>query len=152
MNPQAAQIYFRTKIFTATPEQLQMMLYDGAIRFGQTAREALLKKNYEKSYQSLNRVQKIIVELLGGLRPEISPDLCGKLAALYKYAYRKIAEANITHDLECLDEGLKVLEFQRETWSMLMDQLGRAKAAEAAQKLNVPSPDARMEASISMQG
>jgi len=152
MNPQAAQTYFRTKIFTATPEQLQMMLYDGALRFGQTAREALERKDYETSFQNLVRVQKIVIELINGLRPEIAPDLCKKLSALYRYAYRKIAESNITHNLESLDEGLRILRYQRETWSMLMDQLVKAKAADAAMKLNVPSPDARMEASISMQG
>ena len=32
-NPQAAQQYLRTKVLTATPEQLQLMLYDGALRF-----------------------------------------------------------------------------------------------------------------------
>jgi len=37
-NPQAAQNYLKTKVFTATPEQLQLMLYDGAIRFGEQAR------------------------------------------------------------------------------------------------------------------
>lgn len=34
-----------TRVFTATPEQLQMMLYDGAIRFAEQARPALEKKD-----------------------------------------------------------------------------------------------------------
>jgi len=62
MNPQAAQNYLRTRVMTATPEQLQMMLYDGAIRFAEQARVALQERNFEKSYNSISRVQKILVE------------------------------------------------------------------------------------------
>ena len=51
-----------------------------------------------------------------------------------------------------LDEAVKILRYQRETWQMLLQQLGRQKAAEAARKLDIPGPSARMEASISMQG
>ena len=39
MNPKAAQQYFRTKVLTATPEQLQLMLFDGALRFGEQAKK-----------------------------------------------------------------------------------------------------------------
>ena len=59
-NPQAAQTYLRTKVMTATPEQLQMMLYDGALRFGEQARVALQAKDYEKSYTAISKVQKIL--------------------------------------------------------------------------------------------
>ena len=41
MNPNAAQNYLRMRVMTATPEQLQMMLYDGAIRFAEQGRAAL---------------------------------------------------------------------------------------------------------------
>ena len=68
MNPQAAQNYLRTKVLTATPEQLQLMLYDGAIRFGEQARAALNEKNYEQSYNLISRMQKIITELSCSLR------------------------------------------------------------------------------------
>ena len=63
MNPQAAQQaqnYLRTRVMTATPEQLQMMLYDGAIRFAEQAKAALVAEDFEKSYQSIARVQKSV--------------------------------------------------------------------------------------------
>jgi flagellar protein FliS len=152
MNPQAAQNYLRTKVLTATPEQLQLMLYDGAIRFGDQARAALLAKNYEQSYNLISRVQKIITEMSCTLKHDVYPELCSKLAALYTYAYKKLIDANIEHKVEPLDEALEVLRYQRETWVMLLDQLGKQKAAAAATKLEMPAPDERMEASISMQG
>lgn len=152
MNPQAAQSYLRTKILTATPEQLQLMLYDGAIRFGEQARQALVQKNYEQSYNLISRVQKILTEMSCTLKHDVSPDLCGKLAALYNFAYRKLIEANIDHRVEPIDEALEVLRYQRETWVLLLSQLGKQKAAVAASRLDMPAPDERMEASISMQG
>jgi flagellar secretion chaperone FliS len=148
MNQQAAQNYLKTKIFTATPEQLQLMLYDGAIRFGEQARVALEAKNFEQSYNMISRVQKIITEMTGSLKHEVAPDLCTKLAALYNYVYRKLVEANVDHTIASLDEALSILRYQRETWTMLLDQLGKTKAAAAAKRLDMPEPDARMEASI----
>src|SRR5215217_1507036 len=139
MNQQAAQNYLRTKVFTATPEQLQMMLYDGALRFGEQAKVALEARNFEQSYTMISRVQKIITEMSSSLKHDVAPELCGKLAALYNYAYRKLVEANIEHKVESMVEALNVLRYQRETWAMLLQQIGQ-KAAAAATKLDMPGP------------
>lgn len=152
MNGQAANSYLRTKVMTATPEQLQMMLYDGALRFCEQARQAMEKKEWEQSYNHITRVQRILVEMLSSLKHDVSPDLCGKLSALYNYAYRKLIEANLQREFGPLDEAVKVLKFQRETWALLMDKLGKEKAGKAAMKLDMPAPNERMEASISVQG
>jgi flagellar protein FliS len=148
MNPQGAQNYLRTKVFTATPEQLQLMLYDGALRFGEQGRLALEQKNYEQSYNMISRVQKIITEMHASLKPTVAPELCQKMSALYNYIYRKLVEANLDHTIAALDEAMGILRYQRETWMMLMEQLGKTKAAAAATTLDMPAPDARMEASI----
>jgi flagellar protein FliS len=152
MNPQAAQNYLKTRVLTATPEQLQMMLYDGAIRFCEQARPAIEKKDWETTYVSLTRAQKIITELINSLRHDVQPDLCGRLASLYTYIYKKLVEACAQHKLDALDESLRLLRYQRETWAMLMDQIGKQKAATAARAVPFPAPSARMEASISVQG
>ena len=152
MNANVAQNYLRTKVLTATPEQLQLMLYDGALRFGEQARVALQERRFEDSYKLISRTQKIITELSITLKHDVSPELCSKLAALYTFVYKKLIEANIDHEVSAMDEALSILRYQRETWAMLLDQLGKKKAAAAAQRLDMPAPDARMEASISMQG
>ena len=128
------------------------MLYDGAIRFAEKGRLALLAKNFEGSYTSLQRAQNILIELTSTLRHSIYPDLCGKLASLYNFSYRKLVQASATRNSDLVDEALQILRHQRETWALLLDQLGKAKAAAAAGNLDVPAPDARMEMSISMQG
>ena len=90
--------------------------------------------------------------MTSSLKHDVSPQLCGKLASLYNYVYRKLIEANIEHTLEPLDEALDLLRYQRETWVLLLDQLGKSKAAAVAKTIDMPAPDASMEASISMQG
>jgi flagellar protein FliS len=152
MDPKGAQHYLRTKVLTATAEQLQLMLYDGAIRFAEQARPALAKKQFEQSFGLINRCQKIVTQLLTTLRPDLSPDLCKKLSALYNYTYRKLFDANVNHNIESLDEAIRILRYQRETWVMLMDVLAKQKAGAMAQTLDLPGPDPRMEARISMQG
>ncbi|HEY2587609.1 MAG TPA: flagellar export chaperone FliS [Tepidisphaeraceae bacterium] len=152
MNPQAAQSYLKTRVLTATPEQLQMMLYDGAIRFCEQARPAIERKDWETTYTSLSGAQRIVNELITSLRRDLQPELCEQLAALYTYIYRKLVEACAQHKLDSLDEALRQLRFQRETWAMLMEQLGKQKAATAARAVPFSAPSARMEASISIQG
>jgi len=152
MTAQAANQYLRTKVLTATPEQLQMMLFDGALLFSEQARTALVAKNFEQSYNLISRVQKILLELSCSLKHDVLPDLCRKLAALYNFAYRKMVEANVRHDLASLDQAFSILQYQRETWAMLLDHLGKQKAAVVAKNLDVPEPNAKMEASISLQG
>lgn len=150
MNPQAAANYLRTKVFTATPEQLQLMLYDGAIRFAEQGKVALQQKNFEASFNALSRAQKIIAELQCGLRPDLAPELCGKLSALYTFVFRKLVEANIEHKAEAVDDALNILRYQRETWVMLLDQLGKTKAGRAATTIDMPAPSEQMEARIRM--
>ncbi len=65
MNPQGAQHYLRTRVLTATPERLQLMLYDGAIRFAEQGKAALARSDFEASHLSLTRAQKVIAELSG---------------------------------------------------------------------------------------
>ena len=148
MTNQAANQYLRAKVLTATPEQLQLMLYDGAIRFAEQGKLALQKKDFEASFNGISRAQKIIAELSGSLKHDLAPELCGKLASLYSFVYRKLIEANIDHKIGSLDEALNILRFQRETWAMLLDQLGKKKAAAAATKIEMPTPNSRMEASF----
>ena len=149
-NPAQANSYLRTKVLTATPEQLQLMLYDGAIRFSEQAKIALQQKNYEQSHNLLTRTQKIIAEMSSSLKHDVAPELCGKLASIYNFIFRKLVEANIEHTVDALDEALGLLRYQRETWMLLLNQLGQQKAAVVAKGLDMPAPDARMEAKISM--
>lgn len=124
MSTHASNEYLRNAVLTARPEQLQMMLYDGAIRFGHQAREALLKNDIETACEKLIRVQKIVTEMQNGLRPEINAELCEQLSGLYHFIYQRLLDANLHRDVKALDEAMQILEHQRETWRILLDRIG----------------------------
>lgn len=116
------QAYLRNQVFSASPGQLRLMLYDGALRFCRKARNALEKKRYEDSYTAIVRAQKIVLELSTSLKHDTSPDICGKLASLYNYIYRKLIEASTERNIDALDDAMQHLQYDRETWMLLMQK------------------------------
>jgi flagellar protein FliS len=126
-----SQEYLKTKVMTASPEMLTLMLWDGAIRFAEQGKEAIVRKEIEASYNALLRSQKIVMELSNGLRHNVDPDLCGKLAALYNFIYMRLVDANLKKNPALVDDALEIMRHQRETWVMLMDKLSQEKAQQA---------------------
>lgn len=122
-----SQEYLKTKVMTASPEMLTLMLWDGAIRFAEQGKDAIQRKDIEGSYKALLRSQRIITELTSNLKHEVAPELCGKLAALYNFMYRRLVDANLTKNVQLVDDALEIMKHQRETWSMLIEKLTKEK-------------------------
>ena len=140
-----ANNYLRAKVMTATPEQLQMMLYDGAVRFAEQGRAAIERRDREAAYTALGKSQKIILELQGSLKRSVNPELCDKLIGLYNFIYLRLVDAGMRHEVGPADEALRILRYQRETWALLLDQLSKQKAGAAAMKMAFPDPSGKME-------
>lgn len=145
MNAKQPNPYLRTQILTATPEELRLMLYDGALKFCRQARQHLEEKNFEGSYNCLMRAQKIVLELSTSLNHRVAPELCKKLSALYTYIYRLLVDANMTRSGKAIDQAVRLLEFEKDTWQMLMRKLspdgpgGEDPALSAAQQTAIAS-------------
>lgn len=99
------------------------MLYEGAIKFCHQGLVAMKAKEWENSYNALMRAQKIVLELSTSLNHEIAPDLCNKLSALYTFIYRRLVDANVEHQTAPIEEAIKLLEYEKETWQLLMNKL-----------------------------
>ena len=141
------QEYLKTKVMTASPEMLTLMLWDGAIRFAEQGKEAILKKEIESAYKALTRAQQIVMELNSSLKHSVNPDLCGQLASLYTFIYRRLVDANLKKESQLVDDALEIMRHQRETWSMLIDKLAKERAAEA-QATVIANADAVASADI----
>ena len=135
-NP-AANSYLKTKILTASPQELRLMLYEGAIKFCHQAQQAVTDKNIEESYNCLMRAQKIVLELSTSLNHEVAPELCERLSALYTYIYRLLVDANLQKQVGPIDEAQQLLEYERETWKMLLEKVAR----ESTQDGDTDPPD-----------
>ena len=127
---------------TASPAELRLLLFDGAIKFGDQAREALLRADYEELFDAITKCQNIVMELINALRHEVSPALCQKLSALYTFVYGRMVRGSTERNVEFLDEGLELLRYERETWMMLMEKLGDGDATSSARSAPASPSDA----------
>jgi flagellar protein FliS len=140
MNQPNVNPYLRTKVMTASPEQLRLMLYDGAIKFCRQAHDAVGRHDLEGMYNALIRAQKIVMELNTSLDHDVDPDLCTRLGALYMYMYRRLVDANLERDNTPITEVIDLLEYERETWLMVMK-----KVQEEQDVPNVPAAAAQRD-------
>lgn len=116
-NPYAQQ-YNRNKILTASPAELTLMLYDGAIKFCNIAIMGVEQKDISKAHNNIMKVEKIIEEfqLTLNFKYEIANDFNN----VYNYLMKRLREANMTKDKEILEEVLEHLHTMRDTWKEVM--------------------------------
>lgn len=110
--------YRENSIFTASPEELTLMLYNGLIKFLMLAQSSIDKNNFEKSNESIIRAQDIIREFQCTL--DMRYDLSQGLMMIYDYMFRRLIDANVKKDKEILEEVLGFARELRDTWAQAM--------------------------------
>lgn len=119
--------YLRDAVLTASPEQLQLMLYDGCIRFSLQARDALIGKKFEIAFEKLTKAQHIILEMKSGLNFDVNRELCERVASVYGFLYNKLVDACIQQDCQSIDDAVRILRIERETWQILVDKVNKVR-------------------------
>ncbi|HYE02406.1 MAG TPA: flagellar export chaperone FliS [Phycisphaerales bacterium] len=123
--------YLRTKVLTASPQELRMLLLDGALKFARQGREGLAADNPEQSFLGFSQCRNILVELINSMRPDVNPELCGRVGSLYTYLYTRLLTANLERDTAAADEVIELLEYECQTWRMLCAQIETERSAAA---------------------
>jgi flagellar protein FliS len=123
-----ARQYLRTQVMTASPGRLVVLLYDGAIRFMKKGLEEIRAGKIEASLESINRAERIILELLCSLDPEADKEFCSRLSGLYVYIYQRLVHANIKKTSEPVEEALRLVESLRDAWSEAVAKEGAARS------------------------
>ena len=144
--------YLETKVMTASPEQLQLMLYDGAIRFCEQAREAIGAKEIEKGFTLISKAETIVMELSNSMRDDIAPETCANMRRLYLFCYDRLVQANLKRNAEPLQEAIVVLHELRETWLLLMEKLNDEREGTEQGKPQDDAVAEQMGATISFEG
>ena len=117
MNPYASpQAYRESSVLTATPEQLVVMLYDGAGRFLRQAEAALGEGAWEHAHDRLQRGEAIVDELLATLDMD-QGQIAERLQAIYIYCKRCLREARKDRESEKIRLVIRLLGELREAWS-----------------------------------
>ena len=115
-NPYAA--YTNSKIMTASPAELTLMLYDGDIKFCNIAIMGIEEKNIEKAHNNIIKVENIINEFRYTLDHKYP--VAKDFERVYLYLLRRLHEANVKKDAAILEEVLRHLRTMRDTWKEVM--------------------------------
>jgi flagellar protein FliS len=115
---QGYAVYANNKVMTASPAELTLMLYEGAIKFTNIAIQGVEENNIEKAHNNIIKTQNIIEEFQATLdhRYPVAKDF----DEVYNYLMRRLREANVKKDKEILEEVLKHLRTMRDTWKEVM--------------------------------
>ena len=110
--------YANSKIMTASPAELTLMLYEGAIKFCNIAIRAVEEKDVPKAHENIMKVENIISEFQATLNHKYP--VAKDFDEVYTYLKRRLLEANLKKDKEILEEVLKHLRTMRDTWKEVM--------------------------------
>jgi flagellar secretion chaperone FliS len=118
-----ADQYLETQVLTAPPEQLHMLVVDGALRFARLGMQSINEQDYDIAHESLSRSREFVNELIVGLSPEGEEDLTDNLRALFRFVHRSLIEADSNRDATSAEAAIDILEQHRQTWKELLDKL-----------------------------
>lgn len=122
MNPYSKDLinqYKKTQVSTADRGQLVVMLYEGAIRFINTAIDKMHFSTYDLVNTNLQKAMEIISELRASLDHKAGGELAGRLESIYVFLNGRIQEANIQKSAAILKEVRGLLEELLAAWKTI---------------------------------
>lgn len=129
-----ADQYKNQQILNATPAQQVVMLYDGALKFCQQAKEAIAKGDIQARHNANKRAMEIVSYMLDILDIEKGGDVARRLQLIYAFLLRRLLEVDFRNDPRICDEVAEHLRILRASW----EKLGQGEAAKAAAKPGAP--------------
>jgi len=114
----AYNAYQQNSVTTASPGELTLMLYNGALKFLNKASQAIVDKNISDKNINLQKAQAIINELNVTLNMDYP--ISKQLYALYDYMNRRLIEANIKNDIAIVEEIIGLTTEFRDTWKQVI--------------------------------
>ncbi len=116
--PSAYAQYNNNKVLTASPAELTLMLYEGAIKFCNIAEMAIDHKDIQKAHDNIIKTQRIIDYLRRTL--DMNYEVAKDFDRIYEYLSRRLLEANVKKDKEILEEVNTHLRSVRDNWKEVM--------------------------------
>lgn len=117
--PSAYAQYNNSKILTASPAELTLMLYEGAIKFCNIAIVAIDQKDVEKAHNNIVKTERIIDYFRQTL--DMNYEVAQDFERVYSYIGQRLTQANIKKDREILEEVNQHLRAMRDTWKQVME-------------------------------
>jgi len=124
MNYNSLKAYQKAQV-TTSREDLLIMLFDGAIKFCESAKQAIDSGDIKKKGKKITEAVAIVHELMNTLNYKVDPDLCANLESLYLFISDELSLGNLHNDKTKLDNSVSILKTLRD---------GFKEAAEAVKK------------------
>ena len=116
--------YNQSKILTASPAEITLMLYEGAIKFCNIAIMGIEQGDIQKAHTNIMKTQSIVEEFRDTLDHKYP--VAEEFDKVYVYILRRLLEANIRKDKEILEEVNEHLRSMRDTWKEVMKKAHKA--------------------------
>ena len=116
--PNAFAQYKNSKVLTASPAELTLMLYEGAIKFCNIAITAIEGKEIQKAHINIIKAQKIVEHLQVTL--DMKYPVAKDFDRIYNYLLERLVDANIKKDKAVMMEVRDHLNNVRDTWKEVM--------------------------------
>ncbi len=116
--PNAYAQYNNNKVLTASPAELTLMLYEGAIKFCNIAEAAVEQNDIQKAHTNIIKVQHIIDYLRQTL--DMKYPVAQDFERIYVYLSERLVVANMKKDKAILEEVNGHLHSVRDTWKEVM--------------------------------
>lgn len=131
--------YLHNQVKTASPEQILLILYDGAIRFTRQAIAGILANKSAEKGAAISRAMAVIAEFSDTLDHEVGGKIAEELDALYSFMMRELIQANLKNDVERLRVVEALLVELRQTWGEAV-AITRKEAAAVVSAADQPKP------------
>lgn len=116
--PNAFAQYKNSKVLTASPAELTLMLYEGAIKFCNVAITAIEGREIQKAHINIIKAQKIVEHLQVTL--DMKYPVAKDFDRIYNYLLERLVDANIKKDKAAVMEVRDHLNNVRDTWKEVM--------------------------------
>lgn len=140
-NSDSTQNYLETEVLTATPQKLQLMMINGAIRFAYQAQQLRDQHESEAAWEKLLRCREIVALILCNLKPE-GGQVVKDVAGIYTFLFQELTDLHAQDEYHRLDGVLKVLEEERQTWEQICEVMPEAPERPSDEEREITSSDA----------
>lgn len=117
-NPYAQ--YQNSKVLTASPAELTLMLYEGIIKFINVSIVAIHEKDYGKANTNIMKAERIVDHLSATLNYKYP--VAKDFENIYKCIMDALLNGNIKKDVAELERALEYSRMIRDTWKEVMKQ------------------------------
>lgn len=123
--------YKKASVESASKEKILLMLYEGAIKFIKQAKECCEQKDVRGRGEKIGRAYDIVMELTSTLDFKINESMASNLEQLYIYVMEQLTRANITGEVQYLDNALKVLTILYDGWVQAIEAIKKKESQSA---------------------